>query len=233
MNEERFFDLAMKVVAQHATDAERAELDELLAANPELSQDLEQLRTDVSTAKETLPLVNATKESGVELPGYARRRLQSKVRQTLGQPAEKKQPQHKWSWGWILGFAAAAAVLVFLFVARPVEDGIVVQVAMLDTAGGTRGGASNELSILQQVWSASPIQSFNQADQLSAWENELPLDEDQSFVKVVYDRNAAEVRVAGRVKGRRFEKVFPVEPDLAVTLRLVDDYVREQTGDRR
>ena len=36
MNDERFFDLAMKVIAQQATEAERAELDARLVREPGL-----------------------------------------------------------------------------------------------------------------------------------------------------------------------------------------------------
>ena len=60
MNDERFFDLAMKVIVRHATDVERAELDALLAREPELKAEFERLQMDVRTAKDALPLVEAT-----------------------------------------------------------------------------------------------------------------------------------------------------------------------------
>ena len=86
MNDERFFDLAMKVLARQGTDAERAELDALLAREPELKAEFERLRAEVGVAKEALPLVNASEATTGELPAYARVRLQTKVRQTLGRP---------------------------------------------------------------------------------------------------------------------------------------------------
>jgi hypothetical protein len=74
----------MKVLARQATEAERAELDSLLAESPELKAEFEELRVDVRIAKELLPLVAATETTTPEFPAYAGERLQTKVRQTLG-----------------------------------------------------------------------------------------------------------------------------------------------------
>ena len=59
MNDERFFDLAMKVIARQAGDAERAELDALLAREPELRAEFARLQADARVAKDVLPLANA------------------------------------------------------------------------------------------------------------------------------------------------------------------------------
>ena len=56
MNDERFFDLAMKVIARQATEAERAELDARLAREPELRAEFARLQADVRVAKDALPL---------------------------------------------------------------------------------------------------------------------------------------------------------------------------------
>jgi hypothetical protein len=110
MNDERFFDLAMKVIARQCTDAERAELDTLLVREPELKTEFERLQADVRTAKDTLPLVDATQATAGELPAYARGRLQTKVRQTFGRPATDKEPDRSLArgWCWVLGLAATA-----------------------------------------------------------------------------------------------------------------------------
>src|SRR2546428_12852086 len=83
MNDQRFFDLAMKTITRQSTDAERAELNSLLASRPELKADLERLRVEARLAKEVLPLAAAIEANRGALPGYARERLQTKVRQTL------------------------------------------------------------------------------------------------------------------------------------------------------
>jgi hypothetical protein len=88
-NDERFFDLAMKVIARQCTDAERAELDALLVRAPELKGEYERLQRAARTVRDTLPLIEAAQATEGELPAYARERLQTKVRQTLGRYTEK------------------------------------------------------------------------------------------------------------------------------------------------
>src|SRR5437899_877046 len=99
-----FFDLAMKVIAHQASDAERTELDALLAGQPGLKSEFERLRAQVRMAQEALPLVKATEASEGELPGYAHGRLRTKVVQTLGrqQPStesgSEKEIKAMWRW---------------------------------------------------------------------------------------------------------------------------------------
>src|SRR3989442_420323 len=91
MNDERFFDLALKVIARQSTAAERAELESLFASQPELKAEFERLRAEAHLAKEVLPLAAAAESTAGELPGYARERLQTKVRQTLARSAGAKK----------------------------------------------------------------------------------------------------------------------------------------------
>lgn len=84
MSDQRFFDLAMKAIAHQATAAERAELDALLAREPGFRAEFARMQADVRLVKDVLPLVDATQPAAAELPAYARGRLQTKVRQTLG-----------------------------------------------------------------------------------------------------------------------------------------------------
>ena len=109
MNDQRFFDLAMKVIAHQCNDAERAELDALLAREPELRAEFTRLEADVRLAKEVLPLVAACTSSTGQFPAYARERLQTTVRQTLGRPESAAQEPGRslaWGWRWVLGLAS-------------------------------------------------------------------------------------------------------------------------------
>ena len=227
MNDERFFDLAMKVIARQATDAERAELDALLARDAKLRAAFEQLQADVRVAKDALPLVDATQATAGELPAYARGRLQTKVRKTLGRPAAEKEPDRAlaWGWRWVLGLAATAVVL---FVALPMfrpPNMLTIQVAMLDTAGSTRGSDTNETALLRASWSAATLDSFTNAEALREWESNGKPD----AVKIIYDRAAAEVKVVGKWRGKSFEKTFLIEQDLATTLTQARVFIGEQT----
>ena len=230
MNDERFFDLAMKVIARESSDAERAELDGLLAREPELRAEFARLQADVSVAKDALPLMDATEATAGELPAYARGRLQTKVRQTLGRPTAEKEPDRSlaWGWRWVLGLAAAAVVI--LLVALPTfrtSNKPVIQLAMLDTAGGTRGADTNDAALLQETWKGNPVRNFSSASELEAWEKDLPTDGGRPTAKIIYDPAAGELRVSGHSKGKAFQKTFPLEKDLATTLQQVNAFLLE------
>src|ERR1035437_5158423 len=142
MNDDHFFDLAMKVIARQAIEAERAEFDALVARQPELKAEFERLQADVRLAREVLPLVSATEAAAPELPAYACGRLQTKVRETLGRAqVPRGAPEEEalgalWKWRWILGLSAATAVVaLFLLPLFSRSAPPMIQVAILDTAG--------------------------------------------------------------------------------------------------
>lgn len=232
MNDERFFDLAMKVIARQATEAERAELDAALAREPELKAKFERLQADVRTANGALPLVDATQATEGELPAYARGRLQTKVRQTLGRPAVEEGPDRSlvWVWRWVLGLVSATAVVVVVLIPflRPQPEAL-IQVAILDTGGATRRADTNEVQLFQQSWSNAAIRLLSEPLSLRAWETNWPAARGADLIKIVYDRAAGEIRVSGKQDGRGFSKTFPVEDNFAVALKLAKDYVSDQT----
>jgi hypothetical protein len=229
MNDQEFFDLAMKVIGRRSNDAERAEMEALLASRPELKAEFEKLQADARLAREALPLLGAVGSSAGEFPAYARERLQTKVRKTLGRH-EAAQTKSGWNWRWLLGLATAAAAVVVLLLPLLTRPGTpVIQVAMVDTAGAVRGTDANDIGSLKQQWKGSTVLTFDQANQAGAWEASWPGGA-RVIVKVIYDRTAGEVRAAVRRAGKTQQKAFLVERDLATTLRQVDDFIREQTA---
>jgi hypothetical protein len=235
MNDERFFDLAMKAIARQCTDAERAELDALLARQPGLKAEFERLQAEVRVAREALPLVEATGATAGELPGYARGRLQTKVRQTLGRPpAAETTPGDReraamLRWRWVLGLAAVTATVVLLVM--PVFRGApqsIIQLAMLDMGGPSRGSETNEVAVLKQTWQGAAVAEFSDAETLRAWELNWPGRKGQTVAKVVYDRAAAEIRVHGKTGKGTFARTFPVVPDLASALAQARLFIAEQ-----
>ena len=233
MNDQRFFDLAVKAIAHQANDAERADLDALLAREPELRAEFTRLEADARVAKDVLPLVAACTASTGQFPAYARERLQTTVRQTLGHPesaAEEPDRSLGWGWRWVLGLAAATAVVVIVALSIfHAPNAPMIQLAMLDTAGGTRGVDTNELATLREAWKGSPVQNFSNSSELEAWEKDWPKGGGRSAAKIIYDPAAGEVRVVGHSQGKVFQKTFPLEKDLAATLQQVSAFVREQT----
>ena len=114
-----------------------------------------------------------------------------------------------WGWRWVLGLAAATAVVVIVaFSIFHAPNAPVIQLAMLDTVGGTRGTDMNEMATLQGTWKESPVQHFSSASELEAWEKNWPNGDGRPAAKIIYDAAAGEVRVSGRSRGEVFPKDF-------------------------
>jgi len=199
----------------------------MLAGAPELKGELERLQADARLAREVLPLLAAAESSSGEFPAYARERLQTKVRETLGRP-EPARRRASWKWRWVLGLAAGAAAVCLLLIPALFRPGRpVVQVAMLDTAGAVRGEDS-DIGVLKQEWKNSEVQTFDKPSELINWQGRWP--RSRVAAKVIYNRAAGEVLVIVRAGGERKEKTFLVERDLAAALRQASDFIREQAG---
>jgi len=219
----------MKVIARQATDAERADLGALLAQEPELRAEFERLETDTRVAKDVLPLIAACNASTGEFPAYARERLQTAVRQTLGRPkfAAKEQPR---GWRWVLGLAIATAVVLLL--ALPLfrtPNTPVIELAILDMVGGTRSEDTDEAATFKETWKGIPVQNFSSVSELQTWEKNWLINGRRPAAKIVYDTALGEVRVLGRSQGRIFQKTFPVERDLETPLQQAKVFIQEQT----
>jgi hypothetical protein len=254
MNDQRFFDLAMKAIAGQVTDAERAELDALFVRGPELKTEFARLQAEVRFMREVLPLVNATEATTGEFPAYARERLQTVVRQTLGRPekAEQSKPlqpkivlvgepcsamrpardrakKRSVTWSWLLR--------VFRGTSLPV-----IQVGILERAGKisqqpmspARAKSRREEPFLQTSVRRDDTDLLKQTWQNAAvhsFINAKDLKDWESesgkkaTVKIIYDQPAGEVRVLGEWNGKTLNKTFPIERDLSTTLKLVKNYL--------
>jgi hypothetical protein len=236
MNEQEFFDLAMKVIGGQATGAERTELEAALASQPDLRAEFARLQADVRLAREVLPFVNASEAAAPELPAYARGRLQTKVRETFGQPQDGSQRARQnergllWRWRWVLGLVGVAAVIALVLIPHLSQpNSPVIQVALLDTAGAARGPDTDDAALLRQAWPAAPVETFSATGALTTWETKWPASSKTPVVKIVFDRAAGEVRVLGRQHGKSFEKTFVLLQDLGKTMKEVEVFVREST----
>lgn len=226
-SDQRFFDLAMKVIADRATAQENADLERLISAEPDLRAELEKLRAEARLAKGILSLASAAESTEAELPGYVRERLQTKVRQTLGQPRLIDERKRSWVSRWFLVLAPAAVGLVFFLVFVSLPKQPVIQLAMLDTAGETRGTATNQVTILQEHWKSASVQTFAKAEDLEAWEKDWRTSK-RPVAKVIYDPAAAEVRVFVKLGTNLIQRTVAVEKDLSSALRQAEDFIKEQ-----
>jgi len=198
-----------------------------------LRAEFTRLEADARVAKDVLALVAACTASTGQFPAYARERLQTIVRQTLGRSeSEAEEPDRSlaWGWRWVLGLAAATAVVVIAALSIfHAPNAPVIQLAMLDTVGGTRGADTNELATLRDAWKGIPVQNFSNSGELEAWEKNWPNGDGRPAAKIIYDPAAGEIIVSGRSRGKFFQKTFPIEKDLALTLQHVREFVRKQT----
>lgn len=244
MNDPLFTDLALKVIAGRASKAERSELAARVAGHPELEAELESLRADVAFTREVLPLLGDEPAKAGELPGYARARLRAAVKRSLGNPAPPQPTSNATvgemvrQWRWLLGLGTATAValvVVSLYwprlagnTARNVNSNPLVQLAMLDSMGQTRGATGSgptdaELaSILKESLLRTNLTVFSETTDLQHWLNQWPEQKEQVVIKVWFNRDSGELRVlAQRNANRLLEKSFSVknEGDLPAVLK--------------
>jgi hypothetical protein len=101
---------------------------------------------------------------------------------------------------------------------------------MLDVAGMTRGGDTNEVSVLAEVAKASNVATFSKPQDLRSWEDAWKTGVRGYQVKVIYDRAAAEIRVLGRGPGREFTNSFSVDSDIREAMTRAQAYINQQTA---
>ena len=221
----------MKVIARQAADVERAELEAMIGSQPELRAEYARLDADARLAKDALPMLDAMQATAGKLPEYARERLQTKVRQTLGRSAAKRGADQTaaWGWRWVLGLTMGTAVVLFvsLTIFHP-AGGPVFQVALLDTVGAVRGSETGETGILKHQWKNAAFWSFDKTDLVRNWETNWP-GGNKVTAKVIYDRAAGEVRVSLYGLGQTRHRTFVVERNLSATLKEANAFIQENT----
>ena len=124
--------------------------------------------------------------------------------------------------------AVTVLVLVALPAFRP-SNAPVIQLAMLDTVGTVRGSETNEATLLREAWQGASLESFSNLEALRVWERRQGTQGD--MVRIVYDRAAAEVRVAGTWRAKAFERRFPLDPDLPTALVRVKEFLAGRRRD--
>jgi hypothetical protein len=87
---ERFHELAHKALAKQATPGEQRELRALIAENPKLKEELEQIGGETSVLRELLPLLEDLQQPPRGIPHLLMERLKSEVGEVIDANAESK-----------------------------------------------------------------------------------------------------------------------------------------------
>ena len=228
-DEPRIAELAMKAAARQLTSAEQAEVAALQSGEPAGRREFEQRLAEAKALAEAASLLNATESQTGELPGYARERLRAKVRQTYGAPVSAPvEAASAWTaWRRWLSVAAGAAAIVCAALLLFPAPAPLIQVAMLDSVGATRGGPNPELTALREAWPKRAVSEFRTQAELDAWGNTVT-GKASDHALIVFDRSAGEIRVTGSRKGASFARTFPVESDLKRVLAEAERFVAAQ-----
>lgn len=228
-DEPRIAELAMKAAARQLTPAEQAEVEALQTGEPAGRREFAQRLAEAKALVEAASLLNATESRTGELPGYARERLRTKVRQTYGAaasaPAEAASAWTAWR-RWLSVAAGAAAIVCAALLLFPAPAPL-IQVAMLDPVGATRGGPNPELTALREAWPKQAISEFRTQADVEAW-GQSPAVQAKDRALVVFDRSAGEIRITGSRKGVAFARTFPVKTDLKRVLAEAERFVAAQ-----
>jgi hypothetical protein len=228
-DEPRIAELAMKAAARQLTPAEQAEVAALQAGEPAGRREFEQRLAEAKALAEAASLLKATESRSGELPGYARERLRTKVQQTYGAPvsapAEAASAWTAWR-RWLSVAAGAAAIFCAALLLFPAQAPL-LQVAMLDPVGATRGGPNPELTALREAWPKRAVSEFRTQAELDAW-GQTVTGKASDLALIIYDRSAGEIRVSGSRKGTPFSKTFSVETDLKRVLAEAERFVTAQ-----
>lgn len=209
--------------------------------------DAEKLKLE-QELKRAAPVINRLSDGPSVLPDPVRARLEAALDKKFplaAQPAsqepaavrrtaveqQKAEPSWLEVWRWWIGLATAAVVLV-LVLNRPGPNlPPVIQVAMLDSIGGTRGTNASPLTVIQQQWKESKPVEFSDNEQLKRWQQDWEAGSNRTVAKIVYDRDAGFVRVTVRSAGRLLvERSFPVkaEQELPSVLASASTLIKEQ-----
>jgi hypothetical protein len=179
--------------------------------------DAEKLKLE-QELKKAAPLLNRLGDGPSPLPDHVRARLNAALDRKMGatspaveaKPAvsHRDQPEREPSWlevwRWWIGLATATAAVVLVVVFNWPGPNLppVIQVAMLDSVGTVRGTGVQPLELLQQQWKAVKPQEFVDAAKLKQWQEDWSTGGKGTVVRVIYNRDAGELKVLKIVEGK-------------------------------
>lgn len=179
--------------------------------------DAEKLKLE-QELKKAAPVLNRLGDGPSPLPDHVRARLNAALDRKIAasspaveakpadnrRPAPEREPSWLEVWRWWVGLATATAAIALIVVLNRPGPNLppVIQVAMLDSVGTVRGTGVQPMELLQQQWKAVKPQEFDDAAKLKQWQEDWSTGGNGTVVRVIYDRDAGELKVLKIVEGK-------------------------------
>ena len=125
-----------------------------------------------------------------------------------------------WRWALIPTFGLVVLFLISLNkmdqepiseppskIAQPLAGKPVIQVALLDVVGRTRGTNDPIHAQLQNAWPGTELIEFHQSSKMKAWRDEWPTST-ASVIKIMYNVSSGELILIGQIKGENKKETF-------------------------
>jgi len=112
--EQYFFDLATKVIANRATEKERSEFEHLLTASAEHRERFEVFKADLIVAKDIISLIDAADAKGAGLNEKQLARLQNDVERVSSQTKAGKPNRRTFLYLILLGIIITVGTLIYV-----------------------------------------------------------------------------------------------------------------------
>lgn len=159
------------------------------------------------------------------------------------QPPPPRTPQESHSClPWLI-VASAIPVIVALMVLVSLlnkDDGPppiaqthtpVIQLAMLDIVGETRGEGNETAKTFKEAWPKAAYENYSEIDPAKAWRGQWADNAKAPQVKILYDVTEAEITVLGKWKGETKTETLLVDDNLAEVLQKAKDLIQEWYGE--
>jgi len=209
---------------------------QIFAQDPALKTEYEAWQGELPALKELAGLAGATTSSEPLLPESVRKELLEHLQETFDQAEpELAEAQSRatsqevgevvarevtWRWALIPTFGLVVLFLISLNkmdqeprfeppskIAKPPAETPVIQVALLDVVGRTRGTNDPIHAQLQNAWSEIDLIEFDQSSKMKAWRDEWPTST-APVIKIMYNVSSGELILIGQIKGENKKETF-------------------------
>jgi anti-sigma factor RsiW len=168
MDADSFNDLALRVIAGEATDAERHALETEIAGHPARRDEYEQLKITHDVLRAASPMIEAARATEPELPAYRVNELRTAVRQHFGPAVQREKSPGGLATvlRWIFAGGGATALVILVVVLNLSNRTIEVGVYRTDQM------RSDEASLSAQDVPSAKLISFDQDAPFDQWQSQ-------------------------------------------------------------